>query len=258
MQKEIHFYKYHGAGNDFVMIDNRGGNQSLTREEIFSLCHRRFGIGADGLIFIEPDEKHDFKMKYYNADGNESTMCGNGGRCIVAFARDLGMIEKSCTFDAIDGLHEAQIDGEIVNLKMKDVTAIEHLDNGYFIDTGSPHHIEYHENIEKLNVYELGKKIRHSQCYEPAGTNVNFVQKIKDDELFVRTFERGVEDETLACGTGATAAAIALMLEKDISNVKVKVMGGDLEVSAKKEQNNFVDIWLKGPAVQVFKGKIRI
>lgn len=253
---KITFYKYHGAGNDFVMIDDRTQNFPIAPEIIAHLCHRRFGIGADGLILLQNDEETDFSMRYFNADGNESTMCGNGGRCIVAFARDLAIIQGKCTFNAIDGVHEAEIYEDTVNLKMIDVSEISIEPHHYFLNTGSPHHVEYHEDIHALDVVKLGAHIRNAQAYAPQGTNVNFVQKIGDNYLFVRTYERGVEDETLACGTGATAAAITWMLQENTDTVKVKVLGGELSITAQKNNNSFENIWLKGPAVCAFQGEI--
>ena len=204
------FHKYQGTGNDFIIIDNRNyifpkKNSSL----IASLCDRHFGIGADGLILLEDHKTVDFSMIYFNADGHESTMCGNGGRCIVAFAKQLDLIKNETTFDAVDGLHYATIENGIVSLKMIDVKSIELSNTHSFLNTGSPHHINFSENIDTINVKELGAKIRYGAPYFKEGTNVNFAEKTSDNSFKVRTYERGVEDETLACGTGAVASAIA-------------------------------------------------
>jgi diaminopimelate epimerase len=259
---EINFDKYEGTGNDFVMIDNR--NNFFPKNDInliAHLCDRRFGIGADGLILLENDTESDFKMVYYNSDGNESTMCGNGGRCLVAFAKKLKIIDNSSSFMAIDGLHHATIsDDNIVSLQMKDVDSINSQPNYSFLDTGSPHHIEMVSTISNLDVKSQGAAIRYSSLYGSAGANVNFVEQISDDTFSIRTYERGVEDETLSCGTGATAAAIAMNFNrKTISNsIKINVQGGKLEVSFDKNDSHYYNVFLKGPASFVFQGKINI
>jgi len=231
----LSFWKYQGTGNDFVMIDNREMIFDKTATKfIASLCDRRLGIGADGLILIEHDTKSDFKMVYYNSDGNESTMCGNGGRCLVAFAKQLGMIKNTCTFNAIDGLHHATIDeNNIVALQMIDVEKIELKEKSLFLNTGSPHHVEIVRNLEYFDVFKNGKRIRESAEYKPGGTNVNFVEQEGPYHFRIRTFERGVEDETLSCGTGATAVAIAMhkLKKTESSLIKITVEGGELEVS---------------------------
>ena len=254
---KIKFYKYQGAGNDFVMIDNRENlfdknNNNLIKK----LCDRRFGIGADGLILLEKSNKYDFKMYYYNADGNESTMCGNGGRCIVAFAKKLNLIKNKATFKAIDGIHYAEIIRDLVNLQMIDVEFILENNDYLFLNTGSPHHVTFQDNIDKLNVKEEGRKIRYGKPYFKEGTNVNFVEQIDDNVFKVRTYERGVEDETLACGTGVTAVAIAAyQANKTISNhVFLNTLGGMLEVSFEKDEYEYSKVFLKGPATFVFEG----
>jgi diaminopimelate epimerase len=258
---EIHFCKYHGTGNDFIMVDNRSrvfpkNNVSL----IHKLCDRRFGIGADGLILLEPSENHDFTMVYFNADGKEGSMCGNGGRCIVAFAKKLNMIHNKTTFEAADGLHYAEIENELVNLQMADVENIEIYDTHAFLNTGSPHHVNFCNVVENLNVREMGSKIRYGAPYFEEGTNVNFVEQISGNSFKVRTYERGVEDETLACGTGVTAVAIAANKSNKTAEEKIyiEVLGGKLEVSFKKEGNSYKNIFLKGPAKFVFEGKITV
>ena len=259
----LQFFKYQGTGNDFVMIDNRDKTVSKNDTKLINrLCDRKFGIGADGLILLEhPDvEGDDFKMVYFNADGNESSMCGNGGRCLVAFAKMLGIIETEANFTAIDGHHKASIDkDDIVNLQMQNVSDIYQSGNIAFLDTGSPHHIVFTENVKELDVTEEGAAIRYSTDYKEKGTNVNFVEKTEADDTFiVRTYERGVEDETLACGTGVTAVAIAAHNSNrtKASEVKLQVPGGNLSVSFKADGNNYSDVWLKGPAKLVFKGEI--
>lgn len=252
------FYKYQGTGNDFVMIDNRDLQFPKHQEIIEKLCDRRFGIGADGLILLENDENSDFRMVYYNSDGNESTMCGNGGRCIVAFAHFLDIFEEKATFNAIDGRHEAEIKNGIVKLKMIDVKMIENDGENFVLNTGSPHFVKYVEMLNNYNVYKNGNEIRNSETYKKEGINVNFVEKIADGEIFVRTYERGVEDETYSCGTGVTAAALTFMEKSNLNAVSVKVLGGNLKVYAEKAENGFRNIWLEGAAVQVFSGEVRI
>jgi len=251
------FYKYQGTGNDFVMIDNRDLHfQQENTALVHHLCSRRFGVGADGLILLNPSDTYDFTMVYYNADGNEGTMCGNGGRCLVAFAHDLGIITDKTVFDAIDGLHHATIENGLVDLQMIDVKNIEINDTHAFLDTGSPHHVQLVEDIGTYDVYTQGKKIRNGAPYFEEGTNVNFTEAIDDTTYRVRTYERGVEDETLACGTGATAVAIAMHAQKytHLERVKLQVEGGELEVSFKNDGTTYSNVFLKGPAKFVFKG----
>ena len=252
------FYKYQGTGNDFVMIDNRLGEwDDLSIESIQKLCDRRFGIGADGLIKINSAEGVDFEVDYYNSDGSKS-FCGNGARCSVAFAHFLDIIEDKTTFTAIDGIHEAEIKNGIVKLKMGDVSNINTVGNDFVLNTGSPHYVKYVEMLNNYNVYKTGNEIRNSETYKQEGINVNFVEKLSDKELFVRTYERGVEDETYSCGTGVTAAALTFMKNNNQTFVGVKVMGGQLKVYAEKDGDGFKNIWLEGPAVQVFKGDINL
>jgi diaminopimelate epimerase len=259
---EITFYKYQGTGNDFVMIDNRDLFFPKENTQLVAhLCDRRFGIGGDGLILLENDETADFRMVYYNSDGNTSSMCGNGGRCIVAFAKKLGLVQNAANFIASDGMHDATInENGIVSLHMKDVDTIK-TGNGYiFLDTGSPHHVEFVEDIRQINVTELGAKIRYSDLYGKAGSNANFVTAEKDGKFSVRTYERGVEDETLSCGTGVTAVAIAVhYLGKTKSEtVKLNVEGGTLEVSFKERDGKYSKVYLTGPAEFAFRGTIYI
>ncbi|MCA0430973.1 MAG: diaminopimelate epimerase [Bacteroidetes bacterium] len=258
----LEFYKYQGTGNDFILLNNLSGTINLTYEQVKFLCDRRFGIGADGLMLIETQPDFDFKMVYYNSDGNLSSMCGNGGRCIVAFAKHLNLINQKCTFLAVDGPHDATLENDnVVALKMNDVKNIEVGADFYFLNTGSPHYVKFVEGIENYDVFNNGKIIRNSDRFIEEGTNVNFIEKL-DNELFVRTYERGVENETYSCGTGVTAAAIIAALT-GVSNTKnnclIKTLGGNLEVTFDKVlEQNFYNIWLKGPANLVFKGTITI
>ena len=257
---ELTFYKYEGTGNDFVMIDNRQGAFPKGNTKLVAhLCNRRFGIGADGLILLENDKTADFRMVYYNSDGNQSSMCGNGGRCIVAFAKKLQLIEQETTFIAVDGLHYATIaaDGTI-SLQMKDVDTIKVTPEYAFLNTGSPHHVQLVDDLENCNVKEKGAAIRYSDWYGQSGSNVNFVKKIGADLFAIRTYERGVEDETLSCGTGATAVAIAMKVtgKTDSNTIQIKVEGGTLTVSFRPLEGRFVNVFLKGPASFVFEGTI--
>lgn len=258
---KIHFYKYQGTGNDFIIVDNRSLVFPKSNVElIHKLCDRRFGIGADGLILLESSEKQDFTMVYFNADGKEGSMCGNGGRCIVAFAKKLNIIKNKTTFEAVDGLHFAEIENDLVNLQMTDVENIEIYDTHTFLNTGSPHHVNFCDAVANLNVREMGSKIRYGAPYFEEGTNVNFVEQISENSFKVRTYERGVENETLACGTGVTAVAIAANKtnKTDEERIFIEVLGGKLEVSFKKEGNSYKNVFLKGPAEFVFEGNITI
>jgi len=252
------FYKYHGAGNDFIIFDNRNSEFTINQQFINKLCNRRLGIGADGLMLLNKSEVYDFEMVYFNSDGNEGSMCGNGGRCIVAFAKKIGIISEYAKFKAIDGEHEAYIfKDNSVKLKMTDVQNITKTNNFYFLNTGSPHYVQFVENIDKINVYEEGKKIRYSQEFSPEGTNVNFAE-ISEKHIKIRTYERGVEDETLACGTGTVATAISFAIESNfhVNCVDLKALGGNLKVYFRRTENSFSDIWLEGPTEFVFEGII--
>lgn len=252
----IDFSKYQGTGNDFVIIDNRNLRFPKHPQTVQKICDRRFGIGGDGLILLENSEDSDFKMVYYNADGNESSMCGNGGRCIVAFAHSLGLFETKTQFSAVDGLHDANISEGVVKLKMIDVQNISLDGDNYMLNTGSPHFVKYVDNLKDYKVFEEGNKIRNSSTYAKEGINVNFVEIIGENQLFVRTYERGVEDETFSCGTGVTAAALTYMTNNNLRDIRVKVLGGDLRVSADNNGDGFKNIWLEGPAVCVYQGQI--
>ena len=253
------FYKYQGTGNDFVMIDNR--QQTFDKnntKHIAFLCDRRFGIGADGLILLENHDSLDFKMVYYNADGNESTMCGNGGRCLVAFAKQLGIVRDKTVFEAIDGLHHATIEGDLVKLQMQDVETVEKYPNHVFLNTGSPHHVQFEDNLENFDIKAKGAKIRYGEPYNNAGSNVNFVKKLSDAIFAVRTYERGVEDETLSCGTGVTAVALAMHALGETTDhiITLKVPGGELKVTFDLVDGIYKNVWLIGPAQLVFKGAL--
>jgi len=260
----IPFYKYQGTGNDFVLVDQRKTHY-LTREDkdkVKFLCDRRFGIGADGLILLQNHADYDFEMIYFNADGRESSLCGNGGRCIVAFAKYLGMIESTTTFLAIDGAHKATIKGQDqVSLHMLDVPAFEKGEDYFIIDTGSPHYVVFVEDLDDIDVVGNGQAIRYSKRFKKEGINVNFVEKQKD-KLLIATYERGVEDETLSCGTGVTAAAIAYKaLQNNSEAVKVNIesKGGNLSVKLSPDgKGGAADIWLQGKATRVFEGTVKL
>jgi diaminopimelate epimerase len=257
----INFVKYQGTGNDFILIDNRNGGVAISEEAAAALCHRRYGVGADGIMLLESETGYDFRMVYYNSDGRRSSMCGNGARCITAYANELGVIGSRATFIAPDGAHDAIIadDGE-VSLKMNDVRNIEAGDGFFFLDTGSPHYVKIVENVHGVDVFNEGRAIRNSDRFKEAGTNVNFIS-MEDEALYVRTYERGVEDETWSCGTGVTAGALVAAYKGIIpkNNCLVKTKGGQLEVKFEKVlDRNFYNIWLKGPAVRVFDGAIEI
>lgn len=262
--KLIPFVKYHGAGNDFIMIDDRHGTygELITEDWVAHACHRRFGIGADGLILLQKGvDGADFFMKYYNADGRTSTFCGNGGRCIVAFASSIGVHSGKCKFLGTDGWHDGEIhDDGLVTLSMKDVDHIDQqYENAVTLHTGSPHYVSFRENVREMNVNEEGKAIRYSPRFKEEGINVNFVENILPGEILIRTYERGVEDETFACGTGVVAAAIASAFhaKDDITDWSVHAKGGDLRVSfVRKDLHHFTNVKLIGPAMEVFRGEI--
>jgi diaminopimelate epimerase len=256
----IVFNKYQGAGNDFIIIDNRNGLLNPADCGLINkLCDRRFGIGADGLILINSSSEYDFEMKYFNSNGLEGSMCGNGGRCSADFAIRYGIANKTLLFKAVDGIHKAKSENGIIHLKMNDITEKSIINGNYYINTGSPHYIIFTNDIENIDVTTHGKKIRWSGEFAPHGTNVNFVE-LQKNGIYVRTFERGVEEETLSCGTGVTASAIVSVLSGhfDTNSVNVRTKGGDLSVSFNISGNNINDIWLSGPATFVFEGKIEV
>lgn len=269
MMQEIQFFKYQGAGNDFIIIDNRTLKFEINNKELIAaLCNRRFGIGADGLMLLEKSMDTDFEMLYYNADGQLGSLCGNGARCIVSFAKKLGVIKSETTFRAVDGLHYAKIneEGDYVSLQMNDVSSFDKNGEDYIVNTGSPHYVKLVNELESYDVYTEGMAIRNNKLYKQDGINVNFVEAISDVEnkanckkYFVRTFERGVEDETLACGTGVTAVAIAMAIEHKLNGeveTLTQVKGGDLKVKFLVYNNHFTQIYLEGPASFVFEGRI--
>lgn len=254
------FYKYQGTGNDFIIFDNRTDEvNGITQKNVKDLCHRRFGIGADGLMLLNEKAGCDFEMIYYNADGNKSTMCGNGGRCMVQFAFHLGINKYTYRFVAVDGPHEAEIDNNgLIRLKMKNVDNLEEHSSYAVLDTGSPHYVKFVSDIHNLDVVAAGKNIRYSKQYENEGINVNFLENTGEDSIYVRTYERGVEDETLSCGTGVTASAlVSAHNSRGFNRVEVQTPGGNLSVEYTKiDETHFENIWLCGPAVQVFKGEV--
>jgi len=264
---EIQFYKYHGAGNDFIMIDDRKNVIPKPEPKIIKrLCDRHFGIGADGVIILRESEKADFRMDYFNADGYPGTMCGNGGRCITVFAHRMGVIADSCTFEAADGLHKSTIlPDERVMLELGDVRDIQHTETGYLLNTGSPHLVIFTDELASLDVFAQGRILREDKRF-PGGTNVNFVLT-GPDGIEVRTYERGVENETLSCGTGVTASAIAAYLHREHcgESIDVKTRGGMLNVTfvPKRDAGDsgkvaFSGVHLTGPVTEVFEGTINI
>ena len=258
----IHFYKYQGTGNDFIVADNRKNELSLTTAQIKNICDRKFGIGADGLMLLNQKAGFDFEMKYYNADGNPGTMCGNGGRCMTKFAYHLGIHRELYRFLASDGVHEAEIDTDgTVSVKMKDVNSFKKFHTDFIVDTGSPHYIKLASNVMDLDVFKKGSEIRHSKEFEEEGINVNFVEQSEEvDKIIVRTYERGVEDETLSCGTGVTAAALVCYHnENGFNEVEVTTLGGKLFVEFDRiDENKYENIWLCGPAEKVYEGTIEV
>ncbi len=267
---KISFHKYHGAGNDFIIIDDRLASKISSIEKnhqiIADICNRRFGIGADGLMLLRNHPEYDFRMIYFNSNGYEGSMCGNGGRCMAAFAFHNKIIREKTLFMASDGLHHAEInsyDGNTVSvsLGMNDVKELKEMENGLFLDTGSPHLVKFVSHLEETDVYTEGRKIRFSDAFTPQGTNVNFAEII-ENTIHIRTYERGVEDETLACGTGITATAIAAhykgFIEQNENDVTLVAKGGTLNVSFSPNPQRYRNIILTGPAVKVFTGEIEI
>lgn len=261
MRTSLSFYKYQGTGNDFVIIDGREQHPDLSTEQIRFICDRRFGIGADGFMILLHKEGYDFEMKYYNSDGNEGSMCGNGGRCLVKFAHDRGIHKSQFTFIAIDGEHQAEIDDNgWVRLKMNDVVNVKEDSGNYVLNTGSPHYVSFVNDLKEYEVTEEGKAIRNSDDFVKEGINVNFVENIDDHTIFVRTYERGVEAETWSCGTGVTASALmAAHNERGFNQVDVKTLGGELSVEYDRMgEYEYRNIWLCGPATFVFRGTIEL
>jgi diaminopimelate epimerase len=267
---KIHFYKYQATGNDFVIIDNRSGEFAITIDQIKRICDRKFGVGCDGVLIIEKHPTLDFNLTYYNGDGTQS-LCGNGTRAAVKMASDLGLVNGNAVFNAYDGPHEAAIlPNDIIKLKMNDVKELKNIDGGVSMNTGSPHFVKFVNELKDYPVTEEGRTIRYSELFHPIGTNANFVELQDNNTLFVRTYERGVEEETLSCGTGVTASALAAVSKGYSSPVKVKVLGGDLSIEFKSSQSDrssaqptgqagaFHDIFLIGPAKMVFEGEMEL
>ena len=261
---KLNFFKYEGAGNDFILIDNRNKSFSLINDtkSIKKLCDRHFGIGADGLMVLQMKNGIDFEMLYFNADGKEGSMCGNGGRCIVAFANQLKLIKRETNFLAVDGPHYATIseNGNLVSLQMIDVQEIQTDGDAFILNTGSPHYVLEVENLASKDVYLDGKSIRYNETYNVKGVNVNFVENL-GDHYYVRTYERGVENETFACGTGVTAVSMAMAKKKGLTGrIKnsIKVHGGNLNVNFNYDGNTFNNVFLEGPATFVFEGSISL
>ncbi len=256
------FWKYHGTGNDFILVDNRRNKiNKFTSKVINKICQRRFGIGADGFMFLDYHPEYDFRMWYFNSDGYEGTMCGNGGRCAVAFAKKLKLIKRYAIFESIDGIHEAYIDSfNNVKLKMQDVFELKEEEGFYEVNTGSPHFVKFIDDPEKIDMEEEGKSIRYSEKYKAGGINVN-IGSIDGNNIKLRTYERGVEAETYSCGTGSVAAALAAAMAKNTPNNEYKIYtrGGKLKVIFKKADHaHFQDIWLEGPAKLVFEGRMEV
>ncbi|MCX6290069.1 MAG: diaminopimelate epimerase [Bacteroidetes bacterium] len=261
---KINFSKYQGTGNDFVIIDNTQNDIVLSREQIAFICDRKKGIGADGLMLLGNKEGYDFEMTYYNANGLEGSMCGNGGRCLTQFAYDIGLNKKQFKFIAIDGPHESTINEDgWVYLKMSNVNAVEKNIDGdvpfFVLNTGSPHYIEMVDSINNVDVFGLGQMIRFNDRFKSEGINVNFVEQ-QADKIFVRTYERGVENETLSCGTGVTAAALISGIEKlGEQTIHIETLGGQLAVRFNNKGDQvFENIWLMGPGTFVFSGSITV
>ncbi len=252
----ISFSKYHGTGNDFILVDNRRSVFKKKKKIVQWLCHRHFGIGSDGLILLEEDAQLDFNMVFYNPDGSPS-FCGNGCRCIVMMAKELGIVSKEVDFRAIDGSHSATIRNHEVSVKMADTVLPSQVLNGVFLDTGSPHYVELVEDVNNLRINELSLDIRNNSQFGERGVNVNFLSEVRKGSIFVRTYERGVEAETFSCGTGATASAITYGLNKRINQVGVETRGGKLMVRFQEAENGVTDIHLIGPAIKVYEGVIK-
>ena len=255
------FYKYQGTGNDFIIFDNRNNDIKLSEQQVNFLCDRKFGIGADGLMLLQQKEGYDFEMVYYNSDGKLGSMCGNGSRCLTQFAFDSGIQKEKYSFIASDGEHESEFDttNNWVRVKMIDVNEVIIHEQNLVLNTGSPHYIQYVENVENIDVYQEGRKIRYSELFLEKGINVNFVERKNSNQIKVRTYERGVENETLSCGTGVTASALVSFYTDGFNRIEVNTLGGDLAVEFQKtNESSFNNIWLCGPATFVFSGAINL
>ena len=258
----LQFSKYEGTGNDFIVIDDMKLHFPVSEKLIRDLCDRHNGIGADGVLLVQHSEGYDFGMKYFNSDGSPATFCGNGGRCVAAFAHYYGIAGNTCRFMAADGIHHAIITENkgqtmIVELGMQDAVIYDTLNSLYYLNTGTYHVVKFVGNPDNVDVIESGREIRFEAKYEPHGTNVNFARMLKK-ELYVRTYEKGVENETLSCGTGVTATAVAASLKYGGSAFFVNTAGGRLHVSFTRVEETFKEVKLTGPARLVFEGKIEI
>ena len=251
----VKFSKYHGAGNDFIMIDDRHNEIRLDQATVAHMCHRHFGIGADGLILLRKSTDAAYEMVYHNADGAIGSMCGNGARCAYAFAAKIGLADGRVGFLAYDGLHEAWRNSESVSITMRDVNGIEQTDGAFILDTGSPHYVLFVDHLGEVEVVGEGRRIRNSDRFRAGGINVNFVE-IRQGHLRVSTYERGVEDRTLACGTGVTAVALAYAVKAGLASgpVSLKADGGELSVGFQRSGDAFSEIVLTGPAQHVYDG----
>ena len=260
---QIKFDKYQGAGNDFIIIDNRDKKYSVLKTgQLKALCNRYTGIGSDGVILIQDTKDADFEMHYFNSDGNSGSLCGNGGRCSVAFAKRHQMINNKTKFKVNDGFHHAHLlSANEIRLQMQDVSSIDHYGESFFVDTGSPHYVKIVNNISSINVKKEGADIRYSDFFMPNGVNVNFLEKKNNSYFLIRTYERGVEDETLACGTGAVAGALIMFHSGETegeTQIELEAIGGNLKVSFDNSNEGYQNIYLEGPATFVYSGSINI
>lgn len=255
----IEFHKYQSTGNHFILVDNRDPIfPAEDKRLIHKLCNRSFGIGADGLILLENSDVQDFKMVYFNADGRLGSFCGNGSRAIVGFAQSLGLISSKGSFEAYDGIHETIIASDLIQIQMADVQNGRQVLDGTFIDTGSPHYVEIVDGLQNFDVVNKGRALRHNKKFQPNGSNINFIEQIGEDSIMVRTYERGVEDETLSCGTGVTAAAIVAAPTARSKKIQIETLGGNLSVWFESDESGYKNIWLEGPTELVFSGKVTI
>jgi len=256
---KISFFKYQGTGNDFIIVDDRNKLFPADNDLIVHLCDRKFGIGSDGLILIQNSSTADFHMEFFNPDASKS-FCGNGSRCAVAFAYRIGMIERTTNFTAIDGLHSAVVESSsIVKITMKDVIDLRKSDADMILNTGSPHFVRFTENLAEEDIINTGREIRFSEQFKQEGINVNLVEVLGNNKVKCATYERGVENETLSCGTGVTAVAIAANQLKNCSSpISIVTKGGNLAVEFEYTKDRYKNVTLKGPAAFVYKGEIEV
>lgn len=255
---EVKFSKYQGTGNDFIMINNMDKKVSLSQGQIQFLCDRKLGVGADGVILIEPHESADFYVNYFNSDGSQS-FCGNGSRCSVAYSKTQNIFSgNKCSFSAIDGIHKGQIlDDRKIKVSMGDVFGVEDVKGDFVLDTGSPHYVQLCDDISNLDILTKAHEIRYNERFSESGINVNFVQN-NNGSISMRTYERGVENETLSCGTGVTAVALSMSNRQGNQEVKIRTQGGELFVSFHANSDQFTNVSLTGPVVSVYKGLVDI